>query len=91
MVPSGSIAYKYSNPGTNDYIITVNAIGTAGAISTISKKIRVYVAFVIPGDIVQDLTGGASKIWITDNDAPGHVGVGAAEGFTPNFYSAGPN
>ncbi len=91
MVPSGSIAYKYTTPGTADYTITVNAIGTAGTISSISKKIRVYVAFVIPGEIVQDLTGGTSKVWITDNEAPGHVGVGPANGFTPSYYSAGPN
>jgi hypothetical protein len=91
MVPSGSIAYKYTKPGTADYTITVNAIGTAGTISSISKKIRVYVAFVIPDEIVQDLTGGTSKVWMTANETPGHVGVGPADGFTPSYYSAAPN
>ncbi|RYY42408.1 MAG: glucan endo-1,3-beta-D-glucosidase, partial [Chitinophagaceae bacterium] len=36
VVPTGKIVHKYSNPGTSTYMITVNAIGTAGVISTIS-------------------------------------------------------
>ena len=52
MIPSGSINYKYTNPGTYDYTVTINAIGTGGTTSTISKKIKVFVAFTIPADIV---------------------------------------
>jgi PKD domain len=32
VVPTGTISYKYTNPGTYDYTITVNAIGTGGII-----------------------------------------------------------
>src|SRR5688500_14611051 len=39
IVPSGTINYKYTNPGTDEYVITVSAIGTGGVISTISKKV----------------------------------------------------
>lgn len=91
VVPSGSITYKYANPGTSDYTITVNAIGTAGVQSTISKTVKVFVAFTIPSNIIAGLTGGSSKIWVTDKDAPGHFGVGAADSFDPNYYSATPN
>ena len=28
---------------------------------------------------------------MTDNGAPGHFGVGAADSFFPNYYAAGPN
>jgi hypothetical protein len=91
LVPSGSVTYKYSNPGTTDFTITINAIGTGGVISTISKKITVFVAFVIPPEIVAALTNNASRTWVTDKDAPGHVGVGANSVFTPNYYSADPN
>ncbi|MDB5205174.1 MAG: hypothetical protein JWR72_249 [Flavisolibacter sp.] len=90
-VPSGAINYKYTNPGTNDYTITVNAIGKGGATSTISKKIKVFVAFEIPAAIIQALTNGSSKTWITDKAAVGHFGVGPANGFTPSFYAAPPN
>ena len=54
-MPSGVISYKYTNPGTYDYTITVNAIGTGGIISTITKKIKVFVAFEIPAAILQAL------------------------------------
>ena len=69
MVPSGVITYKYTSPGTSDYNITVNAIGTGGIISNTSKKITVYVAFTIPTAILQNLTGASSKIWICDKAA----------------------
>jgi hypothetical protein len=91
VVPGGSLTYRYSNPGTNDYTISVNAIGTGGSISTISKRIRVFVAFEIPSAILQSMTNGSSRVWVTDNDAAGHFGVGAPDQFFPNYYSAGPN
>ncbi len=75
VVPSGNISYKYTNPGTSEYTIIVNAIGTGGEMSTVSKKIKVFVAFDIPAPIVQNLTNGSSKIWVTDRTAIGHFGV----------------
>lgn len=90
-VPSGTLTYKYSNPGTYEYNITVNAIGTGGIISTITKKIKVFVAFEIPAAILTALTNGSSRVWVTDKDAPGHVGVGPADQFSPIWYAAPPN
>lgn len=91
VVPSGSLTYKYSNPGTYDYTITVNAIGTGGSVSTISKKIKVFVAFEIPPAIIAALTNGSSRSWITDKDANGHFGVGPSDQFAPIWYAASPN
>lgn len=91
MVPAGNINYKYTNPGTFDYTITVSAIGTGGSVSTISKKITVFVAFEIPIAIVNALTGAGSRVWITDKAAPGHFGVGPADTFAPIWYEATPN
>jgi len=91
MVSTGSISYKYTNPGTFDYTISVNAVGTAGTTSTISKKIKVFVAFVIPTYIVDALAGTGSKVWMTAKDTPGHFGVGPTDGFTPSWYAAAPN
>lgn len=91
MVPSGIITYKYHTPGTNDYTISVTAIGTGGSESVISKKITVLTNFTIPSDIVADLTNGSSQVWQTDHDAPGHVGVGPTTTFTSDWYSATPN
>lgn len=91
MVPGGKIRYKYGTPGTQEYVITVNAIGTAGVVSTISKKITVNVIFEIPAEILEALTGAGSKVWVTDNLTPGHIGVGPAAGFEPIWYQAGPD
>ncbi len=91
VVPTGTLTYKYANPGTNDYTITVNAVGTGGSTSTISKRIRVFVAFQIPAPILSALTGTGSKVWVTDRGAPGHFGVGPNDAFSPIWYSAGPD
>ncbi|THU31609.1 hypothetical protein FAM09_28720 [Niastella caeni] len=89
--PSGIVTHKYTTTGTNTYTITVNAIGTAGAMSTISKQVTVFVAFSLPADIMQNLTNGGSRIWITDREAAGHFGVGPATDFSPIWYAAAPN
>lgn len=91
VVPSGTITYKYNNPGTSDYTIKVNAIGTGGVQSTLSKTVKVFVAFTIPANIISAMTGGTSKVWVTDKDALGHFGVGPAAEFSPIWYAATPN
>ena len=91
MVPTGTLTYKYNSPGTFDYTITVNAVGTGGSVTTLSKKITVFVAFEIPTYIVSSLTGGSSKVWVTDKDEVGHFGVGPANEFSPIWYAAPPN
>ena len=91
VVATGNIVYKYSTPGTNVYTITVNAIGTGGSTSTITTSVKVFTAFTIPVEIVQDLTNGSSQVWVTDAGAVGHVGVGPASTFTPDYYAATPN
>lgn len=90
-VPSGSITHKYSTPGTNQYTITVKAIGTGGALSTLSKQVTVLVNFEIPATIVTAMTNDASKVWISDKNADGHFGVGPTDGFSPSYYAASPN
>lgn len=91
MVPEGVITHKYSTPGTNSYTITLSAIGTGGSISTLSKRITVFVNFQIPTAIMNALTGGTTKVWVTDKDANGHFGVGPNNEFSPIWYAASPN
>jgi hypothetical protein len=91
MVPSGKIVYKYTSPGSHEYTITVNAVGKGGISTVTSKKIKVYVRFEIPADIVTNLTNNASKVWITDKETDGHFGVGPTDAFSPIWYSATPN
>lgn len=92
MVPEGIITHKYNSPGTNDYTITVNAVGTGGVISTLSRQIKIFVLFNIPTEMLDALTGSTgTKVWNTDKEAAGHFGVGPADGFLPSWYEAGPN
>jgi hypothetical protein len=97
LVSPGTLVHQYATPGTNEYTITVTANGTAGAVSTLSKKITVFRLFDIPAAIMTGLTGGTSKIWIADKAAWGHLGVGPGpnqggnETFWPSWYGAGAN
>lgn len=90
---SGNFSHKYINAvkGTYDYTVTANAIGTGGSTSTLGKKITVFTDYQIPGPILAALTGGSSKVWITDHDAVGHFGVGPNSSFYPDWYAASPN
>jgi len=91
MTSSGVVTHKYRSPGVGTYTITVNAIGTAGVISTTTKTVTVFVLFNIPTNILQVLTNGSSRVWITDKDAVGHFGVGPNDQFFPIWYEAPPN
>ncbi|MCF8319168.1 MAG: PKD domain-containing protein [Sphingobacteriaceae bacterium] len=91
MLSPGSHVHKYALPGTFDYVITATANGTGGNVSTITKKITVLTLFDIPANIMTSLTGGTSKIWVADKDAPAHFGIGPAGSFYPEWYAAGPN
>jgi hypothetical protein len=91
VVPSGTLQYKFNTPGTKTYTITVNAIGTGGAISTMSKTVTVFVAFQIPAALITTFTGGTSKVWVTDKSSNGHFGVGPNDQFFPIWYEAAPN
>ncbi|MFT3982010.1 MAG: PKD domain-containing protein [Ferruginibacter sp.] len=91
MTQAGTVTQTYRDPGVNTYTITVNAIGTGGVISTITKTVTVFVLFNIPDDMLQFITHGSSRVWITDHDAVGHFGVGPNNEFTPIWYAAPPN
>ena len=90
-VPSGKITYKYRTPGTKTYQVVVNAIGKGGVMSTVSKTVSVFVAFDIPPTMIEFLTKGSSRTWITAKDQPGHFGVGPTTDFSPIWYAATPN
>lgn len=91
IVSGGDLVHRYTTPGTTDYTIVVSAIGTGGVTTTTAKKITVFVAFEIPEQILQNLTNGGSQTWVIARETPGHVGVGAADTYTSNHYSAEPN
>jgi hypothetical protein len=88
---TGIATYTYNTLGTNTYTITVNAIGTGGAISTLSKQITVLYSYQIPANITSNLTNGTSRTWVIAKDSAGHFGVGPVTSFYPDWYTAAPN
>lgn len=91
LAPGGKVSYQYTTLDTNQYTITVNAVGTGGATSTLSKQVRVLYMYQIPANIVALMTGGSSKKWMIAKDTSGNLGVGPPATFSPDYYKAGPN
>lgn len=91
LVPSGDTTFTYTSIGTNTYVINVVAIGTGGAMSNATQSVTVAYNFVIPPEIISDLTNGSTKIWTIDSNAVGHFGVGPNTDFTADYYNAQPN
>ncbi|MFP5040658.1 PKD domain-containing protein [Parasediminibacterium sp. JCM 36343] len=87
----GTISYKYTGTGLSTYNVKLTAIGTGGAVSTLSQQVQILVIYQVKPAILQSLTNNASKLWVIDKNAPGHVGVGQTDFFYPNYYSATPN
>lgn len=92
-ISSGVVTHKFSKPVTGNYSfnVTVNAYGTGGATSTLTKTISVYIVFQLPAIIRQNLTNGSTRTWITDKNEVGHFGVGPNDQFAPIWYAAPPN
>jgi len=88
---SGAASYKYTTLDTNTYTISVNAIGTGGAISTATKQVRVLYTFQIPADVMTALTNGSSQTWVCASGTAGHFGVGPNTSFSADWYKAQPN
>lgn len=88
---SGTVTYKYTTLDTNLYTISVNAIGTGGAISTGNAQVKVLYTFQIPADIMTALTNDATQVWMSYKDTTGHFGVGPNNTFSADYYKANPN
>ncbi|MDE3236093.1 MAG: PKD domain-containing protein [Bacteroidota bacterium] len=91
LTSTGTASYKYTTLDTNTYTITVNAIGTGGAMSTMSKQIKVLYTYQIPSNVMAALTNGTTKNWIIAKDTVGHFGVGPSNTFSADWYKAQPN
>jgi hypothetical protein len=91
LTSTGQASCKYTKLDTNTYTVTVNAIGTGGSVSTLSKQIKVLYKYQIPANIIALLTNGSSKNWGVAKDTVGHFGVGPAATFSPDYYKAQPN
>ncbi|QJB35448.1 PKD domain-containing protein [Chitinophaga oryzae] len=83
--------YTYKHTGVKKFTITVYASGKAGITSTNTMEVEIYRAFTPAPELVSMLTNNGVKKWRVDKDAPGHLGVSAADVFTPAWWAAAPD
>lgn len=88
---NGLASHTYEALGTNKYFVTLVAYGPGGVASIKTVEIEVFVAYTPPADLVTMLTADNTRTWKIKSTAVGHLGVGPADGFTPNWYAANPN
>lgn len=81
VAPSGKIKYRYTKVGVNEFIATVNAVGTGGTIASTSVKVRIYSSFtdVEAENLLSGEKIGDSKSWYWAADKAVHVGLGPQE------------
>ncbi|RAV30903.1 family 16 glycosylhydrolase [Sinomicrobium soli] len=89
LATSGNYTHRFTTPGVNDYIATVIASGTGGVSTSKTINLTVFSEFDDP-ETKALLTGESSKTWYLAKALPAHLGVGPAEGFSPDYYSATP-
>ncbi len=92
--PSGQLQKRFTQPGTNEYTITVTASGKGGVSTTTTLTLQVRSDFT-DAEAVQFLTGGSQKSWYWSASEPGHLGVGpnstdATQNYYPHWYQAAP-
>jgi hypothetical protein len=89
----GKASKKYSPPngssGVFNFLISVVVYGKGGVTTTANKEVTVRIDFMIPPEIIANLTNGTSKTWVVDKSVAGHLGVGPWVGSaTPEWWSA---
>lgn len=90
MAPSGTTKYSFAKTGTHKYVVTVEAIGTAGASSTQSVEVEVLALYEPPADLLQMLHGNSERTWRIKAEGAGHFGVGPSDSEDPIWWAAAP-
>jgi len=98
---NGSTSHTFNLNGVNTYTVTVIASGKGGTQTSASTEVTVLSlfddpvtrAFLIGDNPPEDNNNNpdATKTWYIAFQEPGHLGVGEAEGSTPNRFEATPN
>jgi len=92
--PSGQFQKRFTQPGINEYTVTVTASGKGGISTTTTLTLQVRSDFT-DAEAVQFLTGGSQKNWYWSASEPGHLGVGpnnsdATQNYYGYYYQAAP-
>ena len=75
VLASGTINYKFTDPGENNYRISVIAFGPGGTATNLTKDITVKSDYIPDPAVVTAITNDSSKTWVVNKDVAGHFGV----------------
>ena len=89
--PSGKASFTYETLGTNKFVVTLVAYGAGGVSSTKTVEVEVFVAYTPPADLVTMLTADNTRTWRIKAEGVGHFGVGPADTFGSDWWTAGAN
>jgi beta-glucanase (GH16 family) len=92
--PSGAYQKRFTQPGVNEYTVTVTASAKGGVSTTTTLNLEVRSDFT-DDEAVQFLTDGTQKKWYWSASEPGHLGVGpnnsdATQNYYGFYYQAAP-
>jgi beta-glucanase (GH16 family) len=92
--PSGAYQKRFTQPGVNEYTVTVTASAKGGVSTTTTLNLEVRSDFT-DDEAVQFLTDGTQKNWYWSASEPGHLGVGpnnsdATQNYYGFYYQAAP-
>ena len=92
--PSGIYQKRFTQPGVNEYTVTITASGKGGVSTTTTLNLEVRSDFT-DAEALQFLTGGTQKNWYWSASEPGHLGVGpnnsdATQNYYGFYYQAAP-
>lgn len=89
VLASGTTNHKFTDPGENNYRISVIAFGPGGTATNLTKDIKVKSDYVPDPAVVTAITNDSSKTWIVNKDVAGHFGVGPWGDQSPIWWTAG--
>lgn len=85
----GKTTHLFSINGTNNYNVTVYAVGTGGITSSKTVQVEVFSNFT-DNEAQEFLTGGSTKSWYWAADQTGHLGLGPNDMAYPEGYHTWP-
>ena len=88
---NGLATYTYESLGTKKYVVTLVAYGAGGVATTKTVEFEIFVAYTPPADLLTMLTANNTRTWKIKSTAVGHFGVGPANSFNSDWWTASPN
>lgn len=88
---TGKASFTYESLGTNKFYVTLVAYGAGGVATTKTVEFEIFVAYTPPAELVTMLTANNTRTWKIKSTAVGHFGVGPANSYNSDWWTAAPN